>query len=376
MQRAQQSICTALAVGTMALAFTAIGAWSASLGKPGNDASAADKTAVTIDSFPRAESDMYMGAAVKKGALGKFVHNREPTPIDDQTVIRMNRDTLYSTAVFDLDAGPVTIRLPDAGKRFMSLQVIDEGHFVPMVVYAPSGVTLSKDNIDTRYVMAAVRTLVDPSNPDDIKEVHTLQDAIKIEQEGAAEGEFEVPPWDELTQTEIRDALLALAKHSDGFRNAFGTREQVDPVSHLIGTASGWGGNPDKDARYLSFSPKENDGATPYVLSVKDVPVDGFWSISVYNVGGYFEKNSLNAYSLNNITAEKSADGSVRVQFGECDGKVPNCLPITSGWNYTVRLYRPQAEILDGRWTFPEAQPLSSGGAAEGEGAGTGEKGR
>jgi hypothetical protein len=27
------------------------------------------------------------------------------------------------------------------------------------------------------------------------------------------------------------------------------------------------------------------------------------------------------------------------------------------GWNYIVRLYRPQAEILDGRWTFPEAQP-------------------
>jgi hypothetical protein len=27
------------------------------------------------------------------------------------------------------------------------------------------------------------------------------------------------------------------------------------------------------------------------------------------------------------------------------------------GWNYIVRLYRPRAEILDGRWTFPEAQP-------------------
>jgi hypothetical protein len=27
------------------------------------------------------------------------------------------------------------------------------------------------------------------------------------------------------------------------------------------------------------------------------------------------------------------------------------------GWNYTVRLYRPRREILEGTWKFPEAQP-------------------
>src|SRR5438445_13587518 len=74
---------------------------------------------VTAENFPRAESHLYFGAVVKKDAFGTFKHNREPTPIDKQTVIRMNRDTLYSAAVFDLDAGPVTITLPNAGKRFM-----------------------------------------------------------------------------------------------------------------------------------------------------------------------------------------------------------------------------------------------------------------
>ncbi len=37
--------------------------------------------------------------------------------------------------------------------------------------------------------------------------------------------------------------------------------------------------------------------------------------------------------------------------------KIPNCLPVMKGWNYTVRLYRPGAEILSGKWTFPEPQP-------------------
>jgi hypothetical protein len=128
---------------------------------------------------------------------------------------------------------------------------------------------------------------------------------------------------------------------------------------HLIGTAAGWGGNPDNDATYLSITPAKNDGTTIYKLSVKDVPVEAFWSISVYNAEGYFVKNQYDAYSLNNITAKKSADGSIAIQFGGCDGKIPNCLPVMPGWNYTVRLYRPRAEILNGVWKFPDAQPVS-----------------
>jgi hypothetical protein len=81
---------------------------------------------------------------------------------------------------------------------------------------------------------------------------------------------------------------------------------------------------------------------------VKGVPVDGFWSVSVYNADGYFVLNHLNSYTLNNVTAKKSPDGSVTIQFGGCDGNIPNCLPIMSGWNFMVRLCRPRPEILNG----------------------------
>ena len=91
---------------------------------------------VTVDNFVRAESDLYLGVvALKEGGFGKFEHHRELSPIDAQTIIRMNRDTLYSAAVFDLDAGPVTITLPDAGKRFMSMQVISQDEYSPPAVY-------------------------------------------------------------------------------------------------------------------------------------------------------------------------------------------------------------------------------------------------
>jgi hypothetical protein len=138
----------------------------------------------------------------------------------------------------------------------------------------------------------------------------------------------------------------------------FGPRGQVDPVRHLIWTGCGWGGLPEKDATYLPVTPARNDGTVLYRLDVGDLPVDGFWSVSVYNLQGYFGPNKYNAYTLNNLTAKKNADGSTTIQFGGCDGKIPNCLPTTRGWNYIVRLYRPHEEILNGQWKFPEAQPL------------------
>jgi len=315
-----------------------------------------DAVPVTADNFIRAESDLYLSNMVKDGSFGKFLHRRELAAIDNQTVIRLNRDTLYSAAVFDLDAGPVTITLPDADQRFMSMQVINEDHYVPMVVYGARDYTLDKEKVGTRYVVVAIRTLVNPGDPDDLKQAHALQDAIKVSQTNP--GTFEVPHWDPVSQKKVREALLVLGSTMPDFKKAFGTKDEVDPVRHLIGTAGGWGGNPDKDAVYLNVNPPQNDGATAYKLVVKDVPVDAFWSISVYNAKGYFEPNKENAYTINNLTGKKDADGSITIQFGGKKGVAPNFLPITKGWNYTVRLYRPRQEILDGTWKFPEAQPL------------------
>lgn len=139
---------------------------------------------VTPDNFVRAKSDMYFSGVVKNGGFGKFDHTRDPAPLDKQTVIRLNRDTLYSSAVFDLDAGPVAITLPDPGGRFMSLQVIDEEQYTHAVHYGGGSYSMNKKDIGTRYVVLAVRTLVDPSDPADLQQVHALQDAMKVDQPG------------------------------------------------------------------------------------------------------------------------------------------------------------------------------------------------
>jgi hypothetical protein len=313
--------------------------------------------AVTVDNYNRAQSDVNFGLNVERGGFGKFLHRRELVPLDKQGVIRPNRDTLYSSAVFDLDAGPVTVRLPDAGKRFMSMQVINEDQYTPAVYYGAGSHTLTKEGIGTRYASVVVRMLVDPANPEDVQQVHALQDALKVSQQSP--GMFQVPNWDEASRKKVHAGLLQLGETISDTKRMFGAKDQVDPVRHLIGTALLWGSNPEKDGLYLPVTPAPNDGTTVHKLTVKDVPVDGFWSITVYNAEGYLEPNQYKAYSVNNITAKKGADGSVAIQFGGCDGEIPNCLPIMKGWNYTVRLFRPRPEILDGTWRFPDAQPVS-----------------
>ena len=317
-----------------------------------------EPTLVTPDNFVRAESDLYFGNTVANGGFGRFDHTREPAPIDKQSVIRLNRDTIYSAAVFDLEAGPVTITKPDAGARYMSMQVIDQDHYTYDVVHLAGPFTLTREAVGTRYVIIGTRTLVDPNDAEDMAAAHALQDAIRVEQADA--GTFEVPQWDEISQNKVRAALLDLASTLPDTRAMYGSRAETEPVRFLIGAAQGWGGLAATEALYLNVVPERNDGETAHVLRVDPdaVPVDGFWSVSLYNGEGYYVENDYHAYSLNNITAKRSEDGTVLIRFGGCDGVIPNCLPTPPGWNYMVRLYRPSEAILNGSWTFPEAKPL------------------
>ena len=308
---------------------------------------------VNSDTFVRAENDrMFHDLQRDAGGINRFLHNREPADISKQTVIRLNRDTLYSFAVVDISEG-ATFTIPDHGDRYLSAMVVNQDHHINRTFHAPGSHTLTVDEFGSPYVVLAVRTLVDPADPADLAAVAAIQDGLDLRSASATP--FEMPEYDETSFTETRNALLVLARHLTGFDRMFGSREETDPVRHLIGTAAGWGGLPSTEASYIGVNP--NLPAGRYEVTVADVPVDGFWSISVYNAAGYFEPNDAGAYTINNITGEHNPDGSVTVRFGEWPAGTANVLPTPEGWNYLVRLYRPRAEFLDGSWTFPVIQP-------------------
>jgi|SRR5436190_3676440 len=137
---------------------------------------------VTVQNFVRAETDLYFGRFVQQKGFGKFGGSGEVTPIDKQDVVRMNRDTIYSSGVFDLDAGAVTITLPDAGKRFMSMQVISQDHYTLEVTYTPGPHRYTKEQAGTRYLFALVRILANSGDAADVKTANALLNSIKAEQ--------------------------------------------------------------------------------------------------------------------------------------------------------------------------------------------------
>jgi hypothetical protein len=308
---------------------------------------------VNVENFVRAETHrMFHDIQRDAGGIGLFRHNRAPAAIDQQTVIRLNRDTLYSFAIVDL-AEPAWLTMPEAGGRYTSVMVVNEDHFINVVLHAPGRHELSRERCGSRYVLVAVRTLVDPSNPDDIAAVVALQDSTTLE---STSSETFIPPdYDSTSLDETRTALLTLARGLTNFDKTFGTRDEVDPVRHLIGTAAGWGGLPTSEAVYVGRDPGLPPGE--YRLVFEDVPVDAFWSVSVYNAEGFFEPNPQQLYSVNSVTGIPNEDGSITVHFTATGGQ-PNSIITPPGWNYLVRLYRPRPEFFDGTWTLPELEPV------------------
>lgn len=296
---------------------------------------------------------MFAAVTADAGSVNQWLHYRAPTPLDRQTVIRMNRDTLYSAAVVDISAG-ARLSVPDAGRRYLSVMVVNQDHYVNRVFHEPGEYDLTVEEFGTPYVIAAARVLVDPGDPGDVASVNAVQDQFGL-RAGSARP-FVPPDYDQPSLDATRAALLELAAGLGGFARSFGARQDVDPVRHLIATAAAWGGLPEQEAYYVNVNPGLPVGE--YQLTVRDVPVDGFWSISLYNARGFFEPTGHGAVSVNNLTATRGNDGSVTVHFGGCADDRPNCLPLMDGWNYIVRLYRPRPEILSGTWTFPAVAPV------------------
>lgn len=306
---------------------------------------------VNADNFVRAETDrMFADIQRDAGGVNTFRHNREPAPIDNQTVIRLNRDTLYSFAIVDVSEG-ATLVVPDAGERYLSVMVVDRDHYVRAVLHGAGTYDLAEQAPGADYVLVAVRTLVDPDDPEDLARVAAVQDELSLEAGSAVQ--FEGDEFDRGSLDTTRTALLTLAAGLRSFDRTFGARDQVDPVRHLIGTAAGWGGLPVSEASYIGVDPQLPVGF--YDLTMHDVPVDAFWSVSVYNATGYFEPNDEGRYTINSVTGVRDEDGAITVRFTPPGAATePNSIPLPEGWNYLIRLYRPRPEIARGEWEAPD----------------------
>ena len=305
---------------------------------------------VNADNYARAETAFQFESMFKRGGgINKLAHVRQPIQLDRQRNMQMNRDTIYSSAVIDISTG-ASISFPDSGDRYMSIAIVNEDNYTTAIYHGGETIELSMQEHGTPFVALIARVLVNANDPQDLKIANSLQDQIEIT--ASSTKKYQRANYDIESRKTTRELfrLLGAGLGEASFCN--GKQTEVRETRHKICAAIGWGGLPTYEVVYVKN--KKRHALGDYHLRLKDVPVAGFWSISIYNDKGFFQENKYNAYSINNVVAEPNEDGSYTINFGEHKNGRKNFLPIMEGWNYVARLYLPSKDIQDGKWLFPE----------------------
>jgi len=318
---------------------------------------------VTESNFARAATDIVFANSVQtRDSLGQFRHSRKPASADNQPIIRMNQDTLYSMAVLDLTTS-ASITLPQGNGRYQSVQIVNQDHNTQAIFSSPGTYTVSRELSGTRYAAAILRTYVNALEPDDVKLANDLQDQVLLQQDSRGLAEF--PNWDRNQWKTVRDKIqlteLQSLKESGASssldRKVSAPDGEIDPQRIAVSAAVGWGGLPNSESVYIGGIPQAGFESSPHEITMRDVPVDAFWSITVYNKDGFLEPNSQDSYSFNQHNSVPNEDGSTTINLGGCTGTEQNCIPAPEGWNYVLRLYQPHQSILDRVWQPPVAKP-------------------
>jgi hypothetical protein len=226
---------------------------------------------------------------------------------------------------------------------------MNEDHCNNLVLRERGAHDLTADEFDTPFVSLSARMIVDPVDPEDVAAVNRLKDGLAVDE--ASEAPYTHPDHDAASLDAPREPLLRPSQSLPDASRTFGSRAEVDPVRHLIGTAYGWGGLPEREAFYLVKSAPSPVGH--HRIPFRAVPVDAFWSLTIDNRDGFLEANECDSHSLNSVTATADDDGTVTIDLAPAKDGYANHLYLMDGWNYAIRRYRPRPRILDGTWTGP-----------------------
>jgi hypothetical protein len=304
---------------------------------------------VTPETYIRAESDRQFGNIVRMaGGVNRLFHFRSPTPLDKQNVVRMNRDTLYSMGVVDTAKGAAIIVPELPTDRYVSVYLVDNDHYCPLVIYTAGRHELPRD---TKYLGIGVRIqAIDPTNASEIALINKLQDGFRIEAASADPlPEFK---WDLASLTALTARYEKESARYGNFNGMQGPRGKVDEKTRHIAAAAGWGLFPEWDAMYLNYSGGQ-DSSRCYQATYQVPENRAFWSITVYGSDGYMKSDNN---IVNSSTVEPNPDGTFTVHFGskQACGGVANRLDVSDGWNYIMRIYRPGESVQKGSYRLPE----------------------
>jgi len=112
---------------------------------------------------------------------------------------------------------------------------------------------------------------------------------------------------------------------------------------------------------------KALNGNSLYSITFKkgqEPPVDGFWSLTLYDEYHFFHPNPLNRYSLGtkNKDLKRDQDGSLTLYVSAASpgaDKASNWIPAPKGsFSLYLRNYWPKQSVIDGSWIPPGVEKI------------------
>ena len=296
---------------------------------------------VTDETFILAEADKYFAGQQHESGLNKFHHEKSKITVETQTVVRQNRDVVYSKGLFDTKGG-FTIELPEAPYEdaYMSAMVVDENHRIITgeAIYAGESLTVTPDMLSTgQHVWVVLRTDPKDESKEAYEVVYKQQADVNITTHSSEP--YVAKGFDQETREEMRTQKEKQIIKAD-LTNAFGAPDD-ETITHFdasILTGVGFGGFDTPDAHYKLMVAEDRSGACQ-VMSFKKPSLKpaGFFSVTTYGSDGYIHADE---YALNSKDMVANADGSYTVHFG-CGEDAVNNIEVIEKWSGAIRLYLP-----------------------------------
>ncbi|MEM1401867.1 MAG: DUF1254 domain-containing protein [Pseudomonadota bacterium] len=310
---------------------------------------------VTEKTYPKAETARQMlRAQAGAGGVNRFIHRPQLTPTNDQPVVRMNRDSYYSSAVVDVSKG-ATVTLPDVPEgKYLSMQPVTEDHRTQPMSYGGGSYQLGTHTGSHVYVIVRLDSTFTP------EEAQRYQADMRIDAPGSTSFSAEPVTRESFyaVENDLKARRIDLLQRYGAEALTMGmftaptdeSRAFFEPEIHRVASAAGWGGAQVRDNIYELTPNMPAEGC--YQATFEDPGNGAFWSFTVYNRDGFLFGDVAN---VNSDLAEVNDDGTYTVSLG-CGADAPNQIPISNAsgvFNVTVRHYRPSSRVIEGYRLVP-----------------------
>lgn len=286
---------------------------------------------VTTENYVVAESDWYFDGVQKKAGVNTWMHD-DPISLDNQQVIRSNRDVVYSIAIVDVSEG-ATFTVP-ASDEFQIIHIIDEHHLFHQVVKNGETLKVSADDIQGEYVYLLARTRDNGDYEDTKKRQAMLKFEANSDRPYESKGfdAEEVIAFREELVRQVNDGEQPIAGH-----DAFGkTLEDVNPHNYLYAAAYGWGGLPMDTAQYVPLQ-VTSDKCQSWTIEkpALDWNNNGYLSATFYGADGWVHVEDF--YIPHSEMQDNGDSFSFTTNCAQGKGNAT----VEKGGNFLIRMYLP-----------------------------------